>query len=83
MIKLTPEEQAYWDKKYDEFVKEKIREAEEDVRCERIYTEEEFWTEMDQYEKDYEQKRRAELLKRQKLYIQKDSKKISEKFIRA
>lgn len=82
MIKLTPEEQAYWDKKYDEFVREKIREAEEDVRCGRVYTEEEFWEEMRIFD---EQLRRKNQLKREKikLDLQKDSKKISEKFIRA
>ena len=85
MIKLTPEEQEYWDKKYDEFVREKIREAEEDVRCGRVYTEEEFWEDIDQYEKEYEEKRRIEELKKKelKLYIPKDSIKILKRFIRA
>ena len=82
MIKLTPEEHEYWDKKYNEFVKEKIREAEEDVRCGRVYTEEEFWKEMRIFD---EQLRRKNQSKREKikLDLQKDLKRISDKFIRA
>ena len=82
MIKLTPEEQEYWDKKYDEFVREKIKEAEEDVRYGRVYTEEEFKEEMRKFD---EQLRRKNQLKREKkkLEEQKDSKEICEWFMRA
>ena len=81
MIKLTPEEQAYWDKKYDEFVREKIREAEEDIKVNGTLTEEEFWEDMKKFD---EQLRRENQLRRKniKLHIPETLGKISKKFIR-
>ena len=82
MIKLTPEEQEYWDKKYNEFVKEKIREAEEDIRCGRVYTEEESRKIMKEFD---EKLRRKNQLKREKMKLdaQGDSIEICKRFIRA
>ncbi len=82
MIKLTPEEQEYWDKKYDEFVKEKIRETEEDIRLNGTLTEKEFWEDIKKFD---EQLRRKEQLKIKniKLHIPETLEKISKKFVRA
>lgn len=82
MIKLTPEEQAYWDKKYDKFVKEKIKEGLEDIENGRIYTEEESEKMMKEFD---EQLRRESQLKREKMKLdaQGDSIEICKRFIRA
>ena len=82
MIKLTPEEQEYWDKKYDEFVKEKIKEAEEDIKCGRLYTEEEFKEKMRDFD---EQLRREKLLKSKetKSHTQNSTTEMCKRFIRA
>ena len=82
MIKLTPEEQAYWDKKYDEFVKEKIKEGLEDIENGRVYTEEESEKMMKEFD---EQLRRESQLKREKMKLdaQKDSTEICKRFMRA
>ena len=77
MIKLTPEEQEYWDKKYNEFVREKIREAEEE---DEWLTEEEAEEDIRKFD---EQLRRANLLKRTELNIQNNTREIEKRFIRA
>ena len=82
MIKLTPEEQEYWDKKYDEFVKEKIKEAEEDIKCGRLYTEEKFKEKIREFD---EQLRRENLLKSKetRLNTQNNTTEMYKRFIRA
>ena len=77
MIKLTPEEQEYWDKKYDEFVKEKIQEALDE---DEWLTEEEAEEEMRKFD---EQLRRKNQLKRKKLKNQSNTLEIEKGFMRA
>ena len=77
MIKLTPEEQEYWDKKYDEFVKEKIQEALDE---DGWLTEEEAEEEMRKFD---EQLRRKNQLKRKKLKNQSNTLEIEKRFMRA
>lgn len=77
MIKLTSEEQAYWDKKYEEFVREKIKEVEEE---DEWLTEEEAEKEIKEFDKEL---RRKNLLKRKKLKNQNNTLRIEKRFIRA
>ena len=82
MKKLTPEEQAYWDKKYDEFLKEKIREGLEDIENGRVYTEEESEKMMQEFDEELRRKSRLKR-KEMKLDVQEDSIEICKRFIRA
>ena len=82
MIELTPEEQAYWDKKYDEFVKEKIKETEEDIRLNGTITEEEFWEDIRKFDEQLRGKEQLKI-KNIKLHIPETLEKISKKFVRA
>ncbi len=76
MRKFTPEEEAY-------FI-EKAEEAEKYDKLHGGMSSEEFWTWLDNYEKEYEENRRKEKLKRNiKLNMPNFISKISKRFIRA
>ena len=76
MRKFTPEEEAY-------FI-QKVREAEEDAEKNGTITEEEFDAWLEEYEREYEEKRRKEKLTRGiKLNTPSLINKISKRFIRA
>ena len=75
MRKFTPEEEKY-------FI-EKVREAEADAKKNGTLTEEEFETWLEEYEREYEEKRRAEkLTKSIKLNTPRLINRISKRFIR-